>query len=292
MGRVAMTGDYKASNTDRISGWLAVQAEVPPESPVEWRAEAEKLLEHVRGVMSFAVGTNVSAPAVEFRHGSEVEVIVTSKSERHYSAIPNFHVLDRQGIFEAAVRSFHAPRFAVRNLWIALEWFSMPATYNEVRLVTAMTALENLVNSNVEDKFLLENALFGRLKKAIRNQVKQFIRENELDKPHPALLSELAEKLGELQRRSLKRKLKLLLEQWSVPLSGLDDEKISEAINARNLIVHEGRYYKEGTNQIALWEHVTVVRELFTRIILTALGFQGRYVSHLGGYHHAKFPPE
>ena len=68
-------------------------------------------------------------------------------------------------------------------------------------------------------------------------------------------------------------------------------QSFTAAIDARNGIVHEGRYHDPAKTQQPLWDHVTVVREIVTRLVFRALGFEGRYVSHLGGYHEATFPP-
>lgn len=34
-----------------------------------------------------------------------------------------------------------------------------------------------------------------------------------------------------------------------------------------------------------------VVREIAARFLLTAIGYKGRYISYIGGYHDADFPP-
>ena len=39
------------------------------------------------------------------------------------------------------------------------------------------------------------------------------------------------------------------------------------------------------------WNHVTIVREVVVRFLLSALGFKRRYFSYVGGYHYAVFPP-
>jgi hypothetical protein len=33
-----------------------------------------------------------------------------------------------------------------------------------------------------------------------------------------------------------------------------------------------------------------VVREIAARFFLTAIGYKGRYISYIGGYHDANFP--
>jgi hypothetical protein len=61
--------------------------------------------------------------------------------------------------------------------------------------------------------------------------------------PHPAKAQEeLYEKLGELNRRTLLRKLKILVERWSIPLDGISDDEIQAAKKARDNIVHRGHF--------------------------------------------------
>jgi hypothetical protein len=79
--------------------------------------------------------------------------------------------------------------------------------------------------------------------------------------------------------------------RWDVPLEGMTKKMIGDAFRARNEIIHEGRYYVESETRPDLWGHFCVVREIVTRIIFRAVGFEGRYISHLGGYHDAEFPP-
>lgn len=293
LGDLIMTGDIRQEGSGEISGNLAIQAKDIPPDVDHWRSKAEAILEHIRQVMSFAAGMNISDPICEFRVGQVIEVRTRAAGAQRQPNSPTFHPLDRQGIFDAAIRSFYTPQYKAENLWMALEWFAMGATYNEVRLVNAMTALENLVNSNTRDfARLLNNRAFDKLSAALATTVRQFIEEQGLHGDHPDLLEELTEKLAELKRRAFKRKLERLVERWSVPMEGISPEVVAAAISARNAIVHEGRYYVPGKALPDLWEHVCVIREIVTRMIFRVLGYEGRYISRLGGYHgDAIFPP-
>jgi len=107
------------------------------------------------------------------------------------------------------------------------------------------------------------------------------------------IVADLNKKLLDLNRRSILQKVKILEKRWSVPLDDISDKRIQDAKNARDLIVHRGHYYEEGKEEtVALWEHVTVMREIVIRFFLTVIGYKGRYISYLGGYHEAQFPPQ
>jgi hypothetical protein len=75
-------------------------------------------------------------------------------------------------------------------------------------------------------------------------------------------------------------------------MDGISDESIKAAKQARDRVVHRGQYYEDAKEDEAdLWTHVTVVREIVTRFLLTAIGYKGRYFSYIGGCHDAVFPP-
>jgi hypothetical protein len=293
IGTVSIVGGDGSRDIALVSGGLSIKAPDTPADLKEWQATAKDLAEHVRGVMSCAASTRLSCPTTEFRFGPVAQVVVTSTTQQHPGQMPVFHYLDRQAIFETAVKSFFIPPIPVANLWMTLDWFVMHATYNEMRLLCAMTALENLISSNLpkKDKLLLKDSVFGKLRPRLRTQIEAFLIESGLGAASPELATELVPKLSELQRASLKYKLRLMISRWSIPMDGLSIENVDAAISARNLIVHEGAYYKAGAQQTELWTHVTAVREMVIRAILTAIGFRGRYISHWGGLHDATFPP-
>ena len=129
------------------------------------------------------------------------------------------------------------------------------------------------------------------LRRVIKRCVNNWSGEEEEEKAKD-IVSDLNEKLLDLNRRTILRKVEILAKRWSVPLDDISDKKIQEAKSARDYSVHRGHYYEEGKENTALWEHVTVMREIVIRFLLTIIGYKGRYISYLGGYHEAKFPPQ
>ncbi|GLS31394.1 hypothetical protein SAMN04488498_1646 [Mesorhizobium albiziae] len=41
---------------------------------------------------------------------------------------------------------------------------------------------------------------------------------------------------------------------------------------------------------VDIWDGIVLVRELITRILLSEIGFQGRYCCYVGGLHDRNFP--
>ncbi|MEQ1635828.1 MAG: hypothetical protein ABL903_03990 [Methylococcales bacterium] len=154
-----------------------------------------------------------------------------------------------------------------------------------------MTVLENLISSNLDecDTLIQSDKNFQKHRSVLRKVIKACIDKRPEDNDQNATLKDMNEKLADLNRRSLLQKLKILADRWQVPLDGINDEKLQDAIKARNSIVHTGQYPNH--NESKLWVHFTVIHEVVTRFLLTALGYQGKYLSHFGGLHDADFPP-
>lgn len=296
LGTIVMDGEASINDSDTITGYIAVQPEEQPADLATWRTDADKLLEHVRRVMSFASATVLKAPIIEFRAGNDLEVVALSQTKQAPASMCVFHFLNQQPVFDAAVTSFFNPPVRVKNLFFAIEWFSMDATYKEVRLVNAMTALENLVASNLtdEDALIRLPKEFEKIRRKLRQIIKECVGKWPPESEEAAeVVKDLNEKLLDLNRRSILKKMKALAELWGVPLDGISEKKIVAAKRARDRIVHRGHYYGEGNEASDdLWEHIAVIREIVVRFLLSAIGYKGSYFSYLGGYHQTQFPPQ
>lgn len=291
LGKIQVAGETKLSEADRLTGWIVIEATELPVDIGAWRADAEKLLEHLRRILSVGASTILQAPILEFVADDSHEIEVLSQTRQHAPVMRVFHKLNLQPVLDAAIVSFFDPPVEAKNLFFAIEWFAMATTYNEVRLVNAMTALENLIDSNLtEEEALIEpRREFDKTRKVLRKVIRACLDRWSPDRAEIAR-EELGEKLLDLNRRPLRRKLYLLATRWNVPLDGISDAQIAQAIKARNAIVHSG-HHPTAENGPDLWDHMTIVRELVVRFLLTAIGYRGQYLSHVGGYHFAHFPP-
>ncbi|MFZ6798163.1 hypothetical protein [Undibacterium sp. Di24W] len=297
LGTISMIGPKELDNPQLVSGALQIKATKSPSDVLEWKVKADALLDHVRRVMSFSSSAILSAPIREFYGASDVEIIAYSQTTQSVSPMRITHFLNQQPFFEAAVTSFFCPPIQVKNLFYAIEWFAMDAKFNEVRLINAMTVIENLVASNLDESTsqILPKNEFKKAKTVLRDAYTEFINfkysaNGELTKK---LVKNFDEKLNDLNRCSIIDKLNALIQQWKVPLDGISDKQIEAAKKARDLIVHRGHYYDEdGHPKGELWDHFTLIRELVVRILFTALGYRGQYISYVGGTKHVNFPPD
>jgi hypothetical protein len=167
LGLVEMRRMLHLPETDKLSGYLQITATFLPENLPAWRADVDKLLKHIISIMSFAASHNIKAPVTQTWHGDQWAAYMFFEPKSRQNSMQVFHHLNLQPIFNVAVSSYFSAPIVANNLFFAIDWFTMPAEYKEMRLVNAMTALENLTNSNLEesDKLLMPPALFDKIAK-------------------------------------------------------------------------------------------------------------------------------
>ncbi|PPK74928.1 hypothetical protein B0F87_107171 [Methylobacter tundripaludum] len=301
LGKVIIGGNSSIDEPDTISGYIAVQSDNEPADLTVWHTEAGKLLEHVRWIMSFASSIELKRPIIKFYTGDDMKVIALSQTRQASINYPTFNLFNQQPVFYAAVSSFFFD-LKVKKLLYAIEWFTMEFTHNEIRLVNAMTALENLVASNLDDDdtLILPEKEFERIELALREMLIKCFEEKTVatdrtKKAAKVALKAYETKFNDFNRLSIYQKLTNFAKGWwQVSLDGITENKIKEAIKARNRIVHRGHYYDDGKEEsnVALWEHTLIVREIVVRFLLAAIGYRGTYISYIGGCHNAQFPPQ
>jgi hypothetical protein len=156
--------------------------------------------------MSLASATMLKAPIRFFVHDGKWEIHAMSQSQQQRASLRIVRDVDQEEISCTAVRTFFKPAIAAKNIPFAIEWFAMDATYNEVRLTSAMTALENLLNSNLSKA----DQHYSRAFKKITREARQFVIEcmgrlaSGDSVPDPDVLSA---KVNDLNRKQLIEKI-------------------------------------------------------------------------------------
>ncbi|CAA7624418.1 conserved hypothetical protein [Magnetospirillum sp. LM-5] len=288
IGEVRLSCYRESQARDKLTNTLTIMApDVCPDAAA-WAAAAEKLLGRIREYISFAAGTNMTAPVREtYLGGTEVTTEVYEQSEQPGTQMPVFAWHQMEDFFSHAVA--HAVRAPDQDLWSAIAWFVLPSVYAEQRLVNAMTALENLVDTLLPSK--KKDLLTGKNYTGLVAAIAEFAKENlgEFDK-----LDEVEAKFTEFRRRPFYPKLVAMFENLDVPTWDIGEKAIRKAINGRNNVIHTGRY--KGGNDPAtepgLWAHVTIIREIVSRIVLKLVGFTGKYTTFVGGCRDVEFPPK
>jgi len=292
LGLVEMHGAREASQGNAITGFIRITATCVPDNLAEWKSRADSLCSHLQSVMSFAQNVDLSFPIISFYSEKTVEAELYHRGAPLFGVWPPFQSLHLNDIFDCAIKSFFSPPVNVINLPFAIKWFNINSPYVEANLISAMTVLENLLDSNLleSDTLLMNEKQYQKIRKklsaVVKDEVIDWVQDADEQK---SLVSELNGRFRDLQRRSLLDKLKTLAAQWGVPLDDIEDGYIKSEKTARDHVVHRGHYDLKISAGRDLHDHFLITREIVTRFILAALGFEGRYESFVGGQHSQEF---
>lgn len=247
----------------------------------EWLAESERFLIHAARVMSFACGTYLVPVVERLFHGEVDRLRVVRRGRAVRPNMAPFSPMHLEPIFALACDTYATRPAAVAAIDAAVRWLTMPVTTWESELINAMTALENLLETQQTDGAgLFQKAKqFEKTAKAVRGR----LRELEVD-------DGMIEKVPELNRRSFKDKLDRLLAEWNVATADFPDDWRRQMINTRNNIIHTGTLPEALTAGPGVPGHVIWAREIATRLILQILGFEGGFQSWLHKDRTLHFP--
>ena len=92
------------------------------------------------------------------------------------------------------------------------------------------------------------------------------------------IVTELKGRLGNLNMQSLQSSLRAMLQQYLVPLEGLDG-LIRDLVNVRNDIIHRG-LHEGSAYQKSLTMYLSAAEELVRRIFLALLDYNGNYQTY------------
>ena len=279
-GSIVVWGATRTTATDKITGLIAAKG---PDGcqPMSWRESAEHMLEHLCSVLGFARGALLPTPISEFYEGDTVEVTFHETGGGYASMMPPLPHLDLGPVVEAAVKNIKAVDDYRDAFEIAVGWLLVPTTFEEVRFLAGMTALESLTSRLLEKSQTL--ILGSSESKKFAKRVRALVDEQDFDDSTKAAIKE---KVSELNRRSFVQKIGVLLERRQVARTLIDDAELTRLVSLRNPIVHEGAAREDE----ALLPSILIIREIVVRLVFSMLRFDGTYWSYIGGRHRRRFP--
>ncbi|MCW2338206.1 hypothetical protein M2337_002439 [Sphingobium sp. B2D3A] len=269
---------YRDTVDQQPSAVLAIHAGA--QMGQEWWDESERFLIHLERTLSFACDAYL-VPIYEQRvRGGVLTYRVVRRGRSSHPYMPPFDSLFMEQILGCAIRSFRERPEALERLDPAIRWITAPVAYEESRLINAMSALESILAlSGLPDLFMADRNEFGELKKEVRRFLKR------LKAP-----SRMGGKVDELNRRSFRDKLEDLIKDRSIVTADFPDNWMRAIIDARNTIVHTGVAPDLPASDARLLDHIVWAREIVTRIILQAIGFEGQFQSWLHRSQYLSFP--
>jgi hypothetical protein len=277
LGRLVFVGYRDGADQEPVAA-LAIHA--PGREGQQWWDATERLLIHLERVLSFACGVYLVPVYEQCVRAGVMTLRVAQRGRTSGSYMAPFDLLFMERIFDCALRSFEERPNAVERLDPAIRWITASVAYEESRLINAMSALESIVaRSDVPGRFMDDDEAFAEIKRKVRRCLK--------DAKAPG---RMGGKVDELNRRSFREKIETLIATRGIMTADFPPGWLSAIIEARNIIVHTGVAPDFSAPDARLLDHIVWAREIATRIILEAIGFEGRFLSWLHRSEYLSFP--
>jgi len=287
LGVVRIRGTSTFENYDRVGGFIELR-KTPHNRPLSmaWEYHAIRFLDYLHRMMQFARCSPLPITTSQSFRGSQATSTHFNPRKSQRPFISPIHFLNSNAYFDHCIDAFFKSARLLNSIRFGIEWLNEPQHYNELRLVVRMLSLENFVEGLLtkEEKRRFPKGDFLTFREKLSDTINAAY-------GNVATKQELVRSLGNLNTRSLREKITLLIEKYRIPSDDISNEMIRDAINARNDIIHRGVYYQENSNnKETLWRHITVINELLVRTVFTLIEYDGGYVSWLGGRAHRHFP--
>lgn len=280
LGNLAVQGEVVGVEADDMSGCVTLQARTD-DLGADWREKADAFLRHMHRGLAFAHGGRLQTPRLDYIHGAVWEA--TFYEGRGFTPeLSVQHPLDQGPYIEALVERYEKNGPLSETLWTAVGWMQIDTTFDEARFLTAMTALETIVNDELPEqrRTVIPKAAY----KVLRDKLKSVIADDgTLTGEVPAIF---CGRIDNNNQKSLSQKIDALFDYYDLPREDFEGVVIRDLINTRNDITHRGIIPDEAD----IWPQIILVRELITRIILREIGFVGCYESYVGGSGMRDFP--
>jgi hypothetical protein len=291
VGDLYLTGVAKLESFDEIAGQVVVKSVSDEDELDDWIERTDELVRNVLTIVSLADGKPLPWSIRQLYVNSQL--IRTDLYGPSHTGRPEdnvFHFLNLPPVLKLAVDSYTPALRRDTGIELAIALFLAQPIHIELRLVAAMTALEHLVsvyNKSHPISPPLEQSVFEKVRGRLIHTFDDAVTELPSDDELRRRFRRVRDRIGNLNHVTFKDKLWQMLDEYQVPLSGIDG-RINAAIDARHKIIHTGQH---DVPFAAFHLHVAVLRELLKRIFLKLLRYEGKYQSYLNGPKWVDFPP-
>ncbi|RVC64456.1 HEPN domain-containing protein [Mesorhizobium sp.] len=280
LGTLAVWGSSDGSKADEMSGFVMLIA--PNDAPgAEWAADADRFLRHMHQGLAFAHGARLQTPRLDHVEGNTFTATFYSGAGYHQEFSVQ-HFLNHDPFIAALVRRYFEQGPVPEVIWIGLRWMQSGSTVNEVRFLTAMTALETIIETVLPARKgnAAPKSTFHALRQQLLNVVDQ---QTDLTAGQREIFRE---RVNLINQKPLSAKIEALFDHYGMSKRDFGTDAIVSLVKLRNALVHRGVL----PDEIDIWDRIILVRELITRVLLSEIGFKGRYCCYIGGQHDRDFP--
>lgn len=274
LGLVEVRGSSKVADADAMSGFVAARAEDDTDL-AGWVEKADALLTFMHRGLAFARGGRLQTPGLELYIGDRWEATYYDGVGSRSGFAP-IHHLNQGPFIEALTKRFADVKPFHPMLWTAIGMMNTDTSFDEVRLLMSMIALDAIVEHVIPKTMttVMPKADFAKVRDQLLAALSdaKFITESHGDI--------FVAKIMQLNGRTLAQKVQALRDHYGLSKTLFTDKAIVEATKYRNAIAHPN----ESSKKENLFPKILLVRELVSQIIFHEIGYTGPHEDYAGGY--------
>lgn len=279
-GCFSVMGETDIGDHNELGGFVMVELPVGRTAVLEeYDARVETLLDY----LSLANGRLLRWSVRKyFVPGGQVSIRFRGRQAKAGKGLPLFPYLHLRPAIEAALTNITVEEHRRLGLHVAIGWTLLNSQFTEANFQGMMTALEHLVHVGLpsEDRgTVFPRAEFKSIQDELRRSVEAALEACGYARDD-SRVAEFAGRIGGLNNRSLRSRVKAYLDAHRVPAKELESE-IPAIFHLRNQVVHRG--LADDYEDEAFYDQVDAARELLSRIFMTHLRYKGPYESYRGG---------
>jgi hypothetical protein len=211
LGRLMVWDEVGNVGPDDVSGGVALEAP-SHDAGDDWRNRAEDFLRHMHRGLALAHGGRLQAPRLDFIHELTSE-ITFFEGTGFMPELPVQHSLYQDQFIKALVHRYERAGPLPDILWTALGWMQTDTTFDELRFLSGMTALEAIIESRLPKRRV--TTIPKKDFKLLRRRFEEII---AADEALPQQAKELVSRnVGNLNRKGFPQSIHSLFEYYMIP---------------------------------------------------------------------------
>jgi len=170
LGNLVICGATGSVGAEEISGFVGLEA-LCGDPGDDWREKAGDFLRHMHNGLALAHGGRLQTPLLEYAH-RRVREMTFYYGSGFTRELPVQHSLHQEPYIKALIERYKRSGPLPDILWTALGWVQTDTSIDELRFLSAMTALEAIIDQLPERRgTIIDKKVFDGLREKIQKLI-------------------------------------------------------------------------------------------------------------------------
>lgn len=272
-GKLSVSGSHAFPDCDKLYGAVLLEA---VGAPLEtWHRDAYAYLENVQRGLSFASGKRLQCASYRYSTRDYTDVTFFDGRSSGHGFGPVQYPITQEGFLKVLVTKLDEPEGVPCWVWQAASWVFVDTTLQEIRFLSAMTAIELIVNKALPKELRGGSLVSSEKQEKLLAELTDTLSNANLAETEENVLGA---RLKGIYSKPLGQKVISLFDHCNLPSEDLEESVIRHLIDLRNRIVHQ-----RPVGDVSIGEAAKLAKEVVVLVVLRWFGYVGAYNSYSRG---------